>query len=526
MKWSEGRQPKAAHPMSTQAEAARLLKELPYENPAKAVLEASAWLESAESEPMFSAAHRLMLVSMIDDATHASAEELTLAYVGARTGLPAQPGDWRALMDYLDRLAAGYAAALQAYEANPGDDIAPRIATAVVRMMRTVTRSMKVSWMRYLPPDRASWELLVHGYRAALGHGFAKKAIPAYARESQYTSPLHELSLGVMMAAAAPQSLTPRQVQIVYAVAHAYRAAFGVSEAYDESWRHYLFDLHRPGPPARIPEQLSNQGGLLFFSGEHVLPKLQALLSGSSEEGSAMNPFTGEFGITEVRGALEHVARYWDDNPPARRDERKRLNTKIQVEIGIAALQRALEVALEESRDLSMLGEASGEPAEQGGGVVAMNAWTLTDFSARGIGARVVRRLDRWLRVGSILGFKLERSDKWCVGIVRRLRTDARNQTDVGVEILAKAAILVTLEGSGLAGGVAQLAGSAMRSTALMLPEDVQLNARASLLFEPGTNAPGQIFVLHDGDTSRRIKLGHVSEWLDGWQRVEFDWVE
>jgi hypothetical protein len=324
-----------------------------------------------------------------------------------------------------------------------------------------------------------------------------------------------------MLAAAAPQSLTPRQVEIAYRVAHVYRGAFSVSEAHDDDWRHYLFDLHRPGPPARVPEQLSSQGGLLFFSAAHVLPKLKPFLAeGGTPAENALTPFGGEFGITELRGAVGHLRRYWDDNPPARRAERKRINTKLQVELGLAALYEAVERAFEESRDLSMLG-AAPEPAE----VVAMNAWTLTDFSARGIGARVVRRLDRWLNVGTVLGFKLERSDKWCVGIVRRLRTDARNQTDVGIEILAKTARLVVLEG-GMAEGIAQLAGSGTQLRAILLPDDAQLNVRASLLFEPGTKAQGQTSILHDRDTGRAVKLSDACEWLDGWERVEFDWID
>ena len=262
-----------------------------------------------------------------------------------------------------------------------------------------------------------------------------------------------------------------------------------------------------------------------------MLPFIRAIVDRSSD-GIAMMPdveFGREFGATEKLGVLEHVLRFWGDNPPSRRDERRRINTPIHVEIGAQALRAALERA-EAGRktDIGLLDAEARVSAVDQGRVAALNTWTLTDFSPRGIGARFSRRLDRWLRVGSLVGFRLERSEKWCVAIVRRLRTDARNQTDAGCEILAKVASLVKLEGLAGAGTLLDLAGSGpmVRTSAVMLPDDPQLEARASLLFEPGTNAPGQTFVMHHDGTARRIRLGKVTDYMDGWDRVEFDFVE
>src|SRR6185436_6640796 len=130
----------------------------------------------------------------------------------------------------------------------------------------------------------------------------------------------------------------------------------------------------------------------------------------------------------------------------------------------------------------------------------ALIPWTLTDYSARGVGVRCPRRLDRWLKIGTVIGVRLERSEKWCIAIVRRLRIDARNQTDVGAELLTKSAELVGLEGPVSAGTVSSLNGGApiVRSRALFVPADQE--HRASLLFAPNTNAPEQTFVLHQAD--------------------------
>ena len=520
---------KSAHPMGDATAAARLIRELPLESPARAVSEAAAWLESIESET-FIPNHRLNVVSMIDEAVQSSVEELNLAYIGTRVGVAGQMGDWRVLTDYLDRLGGAYCSIIESCAEPRHADLAPRLPLVIVRAMRAVTRSMTTSWLRYLPPDRGSWEALVRCYRTARGRGLTQSMVSAYATDAEPSCPLHELATAVMLAAAAPQNLTPRQVEIAARIASTHRGLFTVNAARDEQWRHYLFDLNNPGPPARIPEQASKGENLLYFSAEAVLPRLQPFVE-RSDGGIAMMPdveFGREFGASEKLAVLEHVLRFWDDSPPSRRDERRRINTPIHVEVGAQALRAALERAAGGAQgDLAILDAAKVSAVDQGR-VAALNTWTLTDFSSRGIGARFSRRLDRWLRVGSLVGFRLERSEKWCVAIVRRLRTDARNQTDVGCEILAKVASLVKLEGLAGAGTLLDLGGSGpmVRTSAVMLPEDPQLEARASLLFEPGTNAPGQTFVMHDGGSARRIRLGNVAEYMDGWDRVEFDYAD
>src|SRR5688572_6934185 len=109
MQWAERLGVKTSrHPMSEAAAAAKLLEELPFDRPTKALAEAAAWLESVEAEATFGRAHRLKLVSLIDEAARASLAALTLTYAGAGHGAPGQAADWRALMSYLDRLGGAY----------------------------------------------------------------------------------------------------------------------------------------------------------------------------------------------------------------------------------------------------------------------------------------------------------------------------------------------------------------------------------------------------------------------------------
>ena len=533
LQWGERFSRKSTHPMADAAAAAQLIRDLPVDNPGTALAEAAAWLESIEPES-FTPNHRLNLVSRIDEAVLGSVEALTLTYLGARPGVSGQGADWRILTEYLDRLSDAYARIVEMSAEVRHADFAARIPLAIVRSMRAITLGMKVSWLRYLPPDRGAWESLVRCYRAACARSVPQAMLQAYPSDAEPTSALHELTVGVMLAAAAPQGFTPRQVEIAYRAVSAHRSLFAVTVGREAQPRHYLFDLDNPETPVRVREEVRPGDSNMFFSGVAVVDEIRPIVAASAGTRVAMMPviaYGDEFGASEKLVVLEHVLRFWGPNPPSRRDERRRINTKIHVEVGAAALRTVLERAAPGIRaagpDIDGLAPGKVGAIDQGR-VTPFNSWTLTDFSSRGIGARFTRRLDRWLGVGALVGFRLERSEKWCVGVVRRLRTDSHSQTDVGCEILAKEASLVELQGLACAeaGALWEPAGGAtVRSSAVMLLGDTQLATRASLLFEPGTAAPVQTFIMHEGGTARRIKLGAIAERIDGWDRVEFDYI-
>ena len=533
IQWGERLRAKVQrHPMADAAAAALLLEELPFKRPAKVLAESTAWLESVEAEATFGRAHRMKIVSLIDGATRASLEELTRTYAGAGHGAPGQASDWRTLMAYLDCLGGAYRAILDADPDAPGASLGASLPALACRMMRAIACSMKVSWMRYLPPDRASWEALVHAYRAAQMHNCAETLVMAYPSDTERTCAQHELAVAAMFAAASPESLNPRRVELVYRITSSCRSAFTTGSGNEGGRRHYLVNLDQPSAPVRIPEQLAESAGWMFFHADKVEPRLRALRE-QSRSGTAGIPDLGtEFAASEIEHAIEHVLRFWDDSPPARREPRTRINTKVQVELGIQAIREALESAdarLNPASEPRIVMEGVGPETaqtEQSRGTPI--PWTLTDYSARGVGVRCARRVDPWLRIGVVIGVRLERSEKWSVAVVRRIRTDARNQTDVGAQLLTRSAELVTLEGppSPATSPRSNGGGAVVHSRALLLPDDAQHYIRASLLFEPGTNAPEQTFVLRQGDSARHIRLHEADEVLDGWERVEFDGLD
>jgi hypothetical protein len=507
---------KSSHPLGDSARVAQVLEDLPRDNAPQLLGEASALLDSIE-DARFDAAHRLNVVSMIDEAAHAAVDELTLLYIGAiPRGAAGRLQDWRALSDYVEKLSNAYTAAIDAGVAQAKGDVDTRLALYLARAMRVITGKMRTGWVRYLPPDRASWESMAKYYRIAVARKLTTTLVKAYESDSGNTCPAYELAAAAMLTAAVPQSLTPREIETVCRIAVRFGSGFARTNTQDADSVLYV-DLDNPSAPVLVRAQPPQGRSLLFFGPGTIPPKLSAILDRTSSQASTLIEQLGtELGPHEKLSAVEHALKFWSPNPPSRREARTRINTSIQAVIGVAAIQRMLG-------HLSAVPEQSVSTAsgkQQG----TVHTWTLTDFSTHGIGARLSRRPDGWLTVGSVVGFRLERSPQWAVGIVRRLRCDMQNQTDIGIEILAKATELVSLEA--WAPGTSNSTIVNVRSGALLLPGTAHLHETETLLLEPGTYNPADTFIIHRGSGARKARLASTAESLDGWNRVDLEWIE
>jgi cyclic-di-GMP-binding protein len=508
---------KAAHPLLDPRQSQQMVSELRRQSPDRMVGEAAALLDSVEAETELELADRLKIVTMIDEAVHDGLAELQLQYAGARTGSAGRLQDWRVLQEYLKRLLSGYLAVVEteAGAATTGRTAA-QLELSVLRAMRTATFQLVVGWMRYLPPERRCWEALACCYRFAADRKLAA-LIAAYPGEQHRTCATYELAAAVMLGAAAHGNLTPLGLQLMLQIALACGAFFSHAASPDPR-RRWAFDLQQPCMPTRVDPCAAEGASRLYFGGGSALTQLESLLEAFRVKGpSTLAGAYGEaFAPADVAGAIEHALRFWGNDPPARREERRRVTTPIEVALGMAALERVLRRARDAgATTLALVDDAQKHTGTEMGAV-------LVDFSPRGIGARFAPRASADLRVGGVLGFRLERSDKWGVAIVRRLRSDPGNQIEAGAEIIAKAATMVALSPLDQAGSEAN---ASLHSLCVLLPEDPQLKLGPTLLFEPGTNEPGQIVEMEQDGTVRRIRLGYVTEEIEQLERVTFEWV-
>lgn len=521
-----------------------MVAELPSLEPLKAVADAAASLQSLELATSFSIGQRLNLVSTLDEAARRGLAQLFAAWLGLPPGRPedARQGrgtfpQWQALRDYWEQLGANYEYCVQALVHNPRSGPAERLPLVLVRCTRARVCCLKIEWMRYYAARDEVWAALVRLYKAAASVRLEATPVRPYRGEAgDATTVGQELAAAVMLHAAAPLTLSPRRMELAARVTSAYSGLFESGGA-PASKALFRFDLDRPGRPAQVSARLPAIASPLFVGPGQAPAKLQGLLQHAGQYGSVFlqGQFGEEFRVEEKLQTIEYLLRRWGDAPPSRRHARTSLKAGISVAAGLEAIRNVLTPqapAEAAPRPLSF-----GMEGERGDGkpvfAAATETWSLTDYSTRGLGARFTRRAEGALGIGTPFIFRLDRSPKWCLAVVRRMQSDARNQVEIGAEILAKSLALARLDSVGAQGGGFSLQGAllgdgaeaagALPGWALLLHADPEFGQEASLLLEPGSQAGGQTALLRCEGVERRVKIGALVERGDAYERFAFE---
>jgi hypothetical protein len=152
---------RSSHPMNSPAEAARLLGELPLDEPLKAVEEVAAWLESLAQATSFNTGSRLKVISMVDEAGQPCAELLMAEYLAGEARREAgRFRQWQALMDFWERLADAYQLIALQIEVSKRNDLTEHTALVTVRAMRAIFHQMRLGLMRYAGQPGRLWSAL------------------------------------------------------------------------------------------------------------------------------------------------------------------------------------------------------------------------------------------------------------------------------------------------------------------------------------------------------------------------------
>jgi len=166
-------------------------------------------------------------------------------------------------------------------------------------------------------------------------------------------------------------------------------------------------------------------------------------------------------------------------------------------------------------------------------GEALFETWTLKDISLRGLGAMTTRRAQGALRIGVLMAFRLEKTDNWCAGIVRRLQTDRQNNSEVGAEILSRHPRLFWLKKPGAPQEGAwdwetrhDDATSHHYLKTVLLPADKETASDESLVVERGSYRPGDPYAVQIDKHLRQLRFGKVLEPGDNFDRVAFRWLD
>ncbi len=526
---------RSSHPMNSPAEAAKLLHELPLDEPLKAVEEVSAWLESLASATSFSTDSRLKVISMVDEAGQPCAELLMTEYLADEAKRAAgRFRQWQALVDFWERLADAYQLIVLQVEVSKRSDLTEQVGLVTVRAMRAVFHQMRLGLMRYAGQPESQWSALYHLYQFA--HAQRRAAVPVrpYPWDGLSTTPRLELARAVMLEAAAPQSLPPRQIDLTARISARLSSSFAYGEAPGERLPLYL-DLANANAPQAAPKNLPATPTMRFFGPGTAAVRLKEMLySVRAPQAAPGQRFGEEFTAAEKVETLQRLLLYWSDNPPRRQYNRTRLTNSVDVAFGLAGIRQRIgkldEAVFQEEAGALNIEFGADEEDKAAPEAVTVETWKLKDISLRGLGAVTTRRAHGALKIGALMAFRLEGTEKWCVGIVRRLQSDAQKNSHVGAEILSQDPQLLALTKLGFKQDEAWNWEVRDQKNLKHLAQAVLLRAggtagEESLLFEPGGYYAEEIFGTMIDNRPRKLQLGELLEKGDGFDRLAFNWL-
>jgi hypothetical protein len=178
---------------------------------------------------------------------------------------------------------------------------------------------------------------------------------------------------------------------------------------------------------------------------------------------------------------MQHLAMYWSDTPPARSSERRKIATRLTVVHGFKETYASVDPTTQEnSLDFHQMDGSE--------------SWIVENVSEGGFGAIIPTLKSDWLKVGCLLGLQTETSKYWGAGMIRRITRDEFQQRRVGIQVLSKSVIPVTLTPSD---STSSFNASRSGDPGVLLSTAPDKNGEISLLLRDGSYSPRQALDMH-----------------------------
>jgi hypothetical protein len=467
LKWIKGS--KSEHPLADAAAAREFIAELPPLDPYKSLEELCYWLDTLGSAGDLKLPRILEIVDLVDQAAKNHQRKLSQDYLtgSARLQKFQEIRIWNSVFAFWKQLADSYQMCLTRFQAGAGgwNSMKGQMPMVVARALRALTLQLKWQLLRYGPVEPRIWAQMGRLYAYAEERGFATTPVVVYPGKFGESTVQREFLKGVMLNISSTDSLLPAKLEIAERIVAQF-SEFFVMNRQPAKGCHYFFDLDEDKVPARVMSRLKMTPGLRFFgpgSAAQELEKLIALVRADGAVPTTIN-LGGTFDPEVILETLRHLARYWAPAPPARSEERRHSVSRMSV---VHDFDEIVSTVSGETQDLSFDS--------------TVEIWTVENESEGGYGALMPQAKSDWLRVGTLLGVKLEDSASWGVGIVRRMSAYDHKQRYVGIQVLTKGATVVKL--------AAISAVDTEMESALLLPSNANDTNGAdemNLLLRPG----------------------------------------
>jgi hypothetical protein len=533
---------KPDHPMFDVKEAARLLAELPKDKPFKVIEEITAWLDSVKATDGFQAWVRAEIIMLLDQTGRPQYAALLQLYLG-EPHLHDFKGKhlWQGLHGFVKTLSEAYAVCLRDYQRTEKKSIEHRELMPVicVRLLRAAAEQMKLQLMHYVDIDQSVWEQLCNCYNFAESSQIADSMVFAYPNQVIHVSPQRELVRALILYESSPGTLAPDQIEVCCRIAGRMAVFFDFRNSPDPDCS-YCFDLARPGVPGRADGNLEATPSMRFFGADKAVPKIADIIA-QHEHGLIRQEqrFGSEFTPAGKLTVLKHLQLHWGKDQPHRHQQRRGINSAIDVVHGFRMISRLVtRMDIDNAQNISEK-DAATLKERSAINLVADNVeidyatenWNVTDVSVDGIGGTIPNNGGDWVKIGDLCGIKTASSPVWWVGMIRRLHTDGGGTVHVGIEMLARKPLSVWLRTLGK--GTEKISNWETSSSsfeydylpAILLPDASNSYANATMLMESGSFVAETLYEVMLGEKSRDIKFVDLLAEGEDYEQIRFQWL-
>lgn len=504
-------------------------QKLPQREVHRAQIEIVGALISLNEKKNTTLRERIRALTYLDEKAVSLQQRLCREYLlHADEPEPVETGFLPTISSFFNEMAAGYQQCIRLVAAKRrSNKIRQQLTLLTARAIYHFAMQAKWARIRYQVPDPAIWRSLHRLYLFAERDELGALPVKLYPDDKTETTCTAEYVQALMLHLSNPESLLPLQIDLVDRWLDNWAKSITLEREYRPHRHIYAVNLSDMKPPRKLRRNMIGDKyrywgvGLLLVN---ITKSIEQLKQGELPTRLQLGE---DCHLPACLELIESMAKRWSGAGNARRHDRQPKVIRVEVARGLldvcaqmrrkcdaAAPRGATSVTLEieavspDTKD--RLGAPSPELFR-----ARSDEWIMENQSLSGVGISLTNP-PHDLRIGMLLGLKLEAHAEFAVGIVRRLSATAPDKIFVGVHTLSRTPILVEL---------GPLEPGTLSARAIYLPEQREAAIARSLIIEPQAYRHGRVVELRAQGKSYSVRLQNALDQTNDYCRVAFDVV-
>lgn len=452
---------------------------------------------------------------------------------------------WQAIYAFYTEISLAYYSYINVNVGDPAQSrIAPFMPQITLRVLHDLGNIIKWRYFHYDQPDEKLWRMLHKLYRIAEIQGFVNRVVSLYAGTESRCVDQYVRTL--LLTQLHPSALPARQIEMADNWLQKWVRLVQLDKSPKAGKHHFYVDLTRPAGASVVTDQ-HYPDGCLGWDVSTLLGELQRTrdkLIASPERSQS----SADLRQPEYLKMLDYVELQWNPANSGKLRKSQRIATKkglcvVQgfnaicsvVKNNAADAEQVLEydadIKYAEMVDIQLYGfitEATRNRQAQsvpkpGLSDISCENWDMEDQSNEGYRASIPAEKNDWVRLGRLVGVKVEQEQQWKIAAIRRLVKGSGTGTQVGMEVLGQHPALLMLQplnsNLALATETAQTLNAEL-AIAVLLTGPVH-NGQLTFIMDGAEYTGNKLFKVTIGQDISIVKLGRVLEKGDSWIHVQ-----